>query len=204
MFRPFSKANTNKDRNTFLVMLIAGALALWAAFTLTAEKINLLQNPDLILSCSVNIVLNCSTVMSTWQSEIFGFPNMLIGMMAYPVVITLAVAGLAGVLFPRWFLVTANIGFLLGTIFSYWLFFSSVYVIQVLCPWCLLVTFATTLIFSSMLHYNLKNNIFHFKKKTNKRIQAFLAAGYHQLIVASWLVLMVALVFLKFGADLFA
>jgi len=204
MFKLFSKANSNKDRNTFLVMLIAGALALWAAFTLTAEKINLLQNPDLILSCSVNIVLNCSTVMSTWQSEIFGFPNMLIGMMAYPVVITLAVAGLAGVLFPRWFLIAANIGFLLGTIFSYWLFFSSVYVIQVLCPWCLLVTFATTLIFSSMLHYNLKNNIFQFKKKTNKRIQAFLAAGYHQLIVASWLVLMVALVFLKFGADLFA
>lgn len=204
MFKLFSKHNTNKDRNTFLVMLIAGVIALAAAFTLTVEKFHLLENPDAVLSCSVNIVLNCSTVMNTWQSELFGFPNMLIGMMAFPVVITLAVAGLAGVKFPRWFLIAANIGFFFGLIFSYWLFFSSVYAIQVLCPWCLLVTFSTTLIFSSMLHYNLKHNIFQFKKKINKKIQAFLEKGYHQLIVASWLVLMVVLVFLKFGTDLFA
>ncbi len=204
MFKLFSRENTNKDRNTFLVMLVAGLVALAAAFILTVEKIHLLENPDAVLSCSVNIVLNCSTVMNTWQSELFGFPNMLIGMMAFPVVVTLAVAGLAGVKFPRWFLIAANIGFFFGLVFSYWLFFSSVYAIQVLCPWCLLVTATTTLIFSSMLHYNLKHNIFQFKKKTDKKIQTFLAGGYHQLIVASWFVIMAVLVFLKFGTDLFA
>jgi len=61
-----------------------------------------------------------------------------------------------------------------------------------------------TLIFSSMLHYNLKENTFNLKKNINDRIQKFLTGGYHQMIVLSWIALMVVLVFLKFGEALFA
>jgi uncharacterized membrane protein len=189
---------------TFGVMLLGGIAALAAAFVLTLEKFHLYENPDAILSCSFNLVLNCGQVMQTWQASVFGFPNMLIGLVAFPVVVTMALAGLAGVKFPRWWLIKANIGFFLGLIFAYWLFFSSVYVIQVLCPWCLIVTTATTLIFSSMLHYNLKENIFGFKKKLNDRIQRFLKGGFHQMIVLAWIALMVVLVFLQFGEALFA
>lgn len=142
--------------------------------------------------------------MQTWQSEVFGFPNMVIGLMAYAVVVTVAVIGLTGSRLPRWFWIAANVGFFLGLIFSYWLFFQSVYAIQVLCPWCLLVTASTTLIFSTMLHYNLKHNNFNLKKSLNEGVQRFLNNGYHQMIVLSWLALMVALVVLKFGNDLFA
>lgn len=188
----------------FGVMLAGGIAALAAAFTLTIEKFHLYEDPNAVLSCSINLVLNCTTVMQTWQASVFGFPNMLIGLMAFPVVITVALAGLAGVKFPRWWLILANIGFLLGAIFSYWLFFSSVYAIQVLCPWCLIVTTATTLIFSSMLHYNLRLNTFRLSEKTNARVQRFLSGGYHQMIVLSWIALMVVLVFLKFGDALFA
>jgi uncharacterized membrane protein len=189
---------------TFGVMLLGGIAALAAAFVLTLEKFHLYENPDAILSCSFNLVLNCGQVMQTWQASVFGFPNMLIGLVAFPVVVTMALAGLAGVKFPRWWLIKANIVFFLGLIFAYWLFFSSVYVIQVLCPWCLIVTTATTLIFSSMLHYNLKENIFGFKKKLNDRIQRFLKGGFHQMIVLAWIALMVVLVFLQFGEALFA
>lgn len=188
----------------FGIMLAGGIAALAAAFTLTIEKFHLYEDPNAVLSCSINLVLNCTTVMQTWQASVFGFPNMLIGLMAFPVVITVALAGLAGVKFPRWWLILANVGFLLGAIFSYWLFFSSVYAIQVLCPWCLIVTTATTLIFSSMLHYNLRLNTFRLSEKTNGRVQRFLNGGYHQMIVLSWIALMVVLVFLKFGDALFA
>lgn len=194
----------NYAKYVFSVMLIGGVAALIAAFVLTVDKFIVLQNPSAILSCSVNIVLNCSTVMQSWQSHLFGFPNMLLGLMAFPVMITIAVLGLSGVKFPRWFLIAANIGYLLAIIFSYWLFFQSVYDIQVLCPWCLLVTTSMTLTFSSMLHYNLKENTFGFAKKYNEIIQRFLAEGYHQMIVLGWLALMVVLVFLKFGEALFA
>jgi hypothetical protein len=142
--------------------------------------------------------------MQTWQAAVFGFPNMVIGLMAFPVVITVALAGLVGIKFPRWWLIAANIGFALGVFFSYWLFFQSVYAIEVLCPWCLIVTTSTTLIFASMTHYNLYHNIFKLPAKTNDRIQKFLKAGFHQMIVLAWIALMVVLVFLKFGDALFA
>lgn len=199
-----NKRTKESDRAVFLVMLGAGIVALLAAFTLTVEKFHLYEEPDAILSCSINLVLNCSTVMQTWQSEVFGFPNMIIGLMAFAVVITVAVVGLTGAKLPRWFWIAANVGFLLGAIFSYWLFFQSVYAIEILCPWCLLVTASTTLIFSSMLHYNLKHNNFNLNKDRNDAVQRFLNGGYHQMIVAAWLALMVALVILKFGNDLFA
>jgi len=189
---------------TFSIMLAGGLAALTAAFVLTLEKFHLYEDPNAILSCSINIVLNCTTVMQTWQSSVFGFPNMVIGLMAYAVVVTVALAGLTGVKFPRWWLIAANVGFLLGLIFSYWLFFQSLYAIQVLCPWCLIVTTSTTLIFSSMLHYNLKENTFALPKKVNDRVQRFLKGGYHQMVVLAWIALMVALVFIKFGSELFA
>lgn len=199
-----STPNQNAHRLTYGIMLGAAILALFAAFTLTINKFAVLQNPDSQLACSVNLVVDCSKVMSTWQSQIFGFPNMVIGLMAFSVIITVAVLGIAGTRFPRWFLIAANIGFLLGTLFSYWLFFQSVYAIQVLCPWCLLVTFTTTLMLATMTHVNLRENTFGLAKKLNKRVQAFLDKDFDKLIVASWIVLLIVLTFLKFGSDLFA
>lgn len=192
------------NRTLFIWMLAAGIVALGAAFTLTVEKFHLYEEPDAVLSCSVNAVLDCSAVMETWQASVFGFPNMLIGLMAFSVVITVAVLGLSKVVFPRWFALAATGGYLLGLIFSYWLFFSSVYVIQILCPWCLLVTASTTIIFSTMLHYTLRHNLLGLNKKRNAKVQKFLDEGYHQMIVIGWLAVLVALVFLQFGGDLFA
>lgn len=207
MFAKLFKKTNSEHRTRYVVfglMLVGGIAALIASFTLTLDKLEVLQNPNAILSCSVNVVLNCSNVMETAQSHIFGFPNMLIGLMAFPVIITIAVLGLSGTKFPRWFLLVASTAFLLDITFSYWLFFQSVYAIQILCPWCLLVTASQTIIFSSFLHYNLKENTFRLKASLNARIQRFLKAGYHQTIVLAWLALMVVLVFAKFGSALFA
>ncbi|MDN5276009.1 MAG: hypothetical protein JWN33_658 [Candidatus Saccharibacteria bacterium] len=203
----FSKAPNAEARFNkwiFGTMLIAGICALIAALVLSIEKVHLLQDPGAKLSCSFNLVLNCSTVMQTPQASVLGFPNSYIGLIAYSMVIVIAVVGLLGAKLARAFWVEVNAGYLLGVMFAYWLFFQSVFVIQVLCPWCLIVTFTTTLIFASMTHYNLRKNIFNLKSAQNDKVQAFLKKGYHQLIVASWVVLMIALVFVKFGADLFA
>lgn len=193
---------SSRHRLLFGIMLGAAVAALLAAFTLTLDKLIILQNPNAQLSCSINIVLNCSHVMQTWQSDLFGFPNMLIGLMAFPVVITLAVAGLSGVKFPRPFLIAAEICILLGTFFSYWLFFQSLYAIQVLCPWCLVVTTMTTLMGATITQYNLYENTFQFSK--GESIRKWLSKGYLTVIVIGWLVLLTALVFLKFGSALFA
>jgi uncharacterized membrane protein len=195
-----------QHRAAFWVLFGAAMAALIAAFVLSLEKIHLMNDPDAVLSCTFNLVLNCSTVMETWQASVFwGIPNMYIGLMAFPVIITVAVAALwGGVQFNRRFILAMNAGILLGTLFAYWLFFSSVYVIEVLCPWCLIVTTACTLMLAAGTHLTLKENYLGFSKKTNKAVQRFVANGYHQVVVAGWIVLMIALVFLKFGSDLFA
>lgn len=196
-----------EERTRFIVfgaMLLAGVAALIAAFVLTLDKFKVLEDPNAVLSCSLNVVLNCSTVMQTAQSHVFGFPNMIIGLICFPVLITIATLGLAGIKFPRWFLIAASVALLMGTVFAYWLFFNSLYIIQVLCPWCLVVTTAMTVMFSTFLHFNLKENTFDIKAATNAKIQNFLKSGYHQMIVLSWIALMVVLVFVKFGQALFA
>lgn len=197
---------TQSDKWIFSTMLVFGVIGLIVSFILSVEEIHLIKNPDAILSCSINVALNCSTVMQTWQASVFGFPNMLIGLMSYPIVITVAVVALtgAGKKLPRWFWNTATICYGLGAIFAYWLFFNSVYVIQVLCPWCLVITFSTTILFSTMSHYALRENTFGLSKKIHGQVQYFLKKDFGKLLVASWIVLLVVLVFLKFGEALFA
>ena len=210
MFNKLKEKLTHSEekslRASFWVLLAFATTALIAAFVLSIEKIHLLTNPDAVLSCSFNVVLNCSTVMQTWQSAVFfGIPNMYIGLMAFPVSITVAVAYLWGnARFNKVFLRAMTIGVLLGTIFAYWLFFQSLYAIQVLCPWCLVVTFSCTMMFAATLHIGLRENIWNLKKAINDKVQKFIKDGYHQLVVAIWIVLMIALVFIKFGEALFA
>jgi uncharacterized membrane protein len=182
----------------FSVMLGAGIVGLAAALALGIERYIQLTNPGAVLVCDVNAILNCGIVMQTWQAKLFGFPNSFIGLMTYPVVITVAVAGLAGAKFPRWFWLAAQAGFGLGLIFAYWLFFQSVFVIQVLCPLCLGVTVVTTVLFESLLRYNLRENTFKLSKSTHKKVLRFLQAKYDVVIAAAWLAAMIALVLVRF------
>lgn len=202
-----AKKTTQVERSNkwiFGTMLAFGIVGLIASFVLAVEEFHLLKDPMTTLSCSFNLVLNCSTVMQTWQASVFGFPNMFIGLMAFPVVIVVATLGLARVQLPRWFYLHANVGYLLGAIFAYWLFFNSLYDIQVLCPWCLVVTLSTTLLLATITSYNVRENTFNVSKAVNARMQAYLMKDLHKLIVASWIVLMVVLVVLQFGDALFA
>ena len=202
--RNIFKPKTNSEKNLYITMLIAGILAFLAAFVLSVEKVHLLQNPDAVLSCSVNLVLNCASVMKTPQATLFGFPNSFIGVAGFAIVVSVAIGGLMKVRYSRAYLVTAQFFYGLGLLFSYWLFFQSVYVIQVLCPWCLVVTFMTTLIFGSLLRINLRQNNFGLHKLQNAKVQKFLDKDFDRLIVAAWIVLMIALVLGKFGDALFA
>lgn len=193
-----AKESKRENRAIFCVMLTFGIIGLLMALALSIERYIQLTNPGAVLVCDVNAIFNCGTVMQTWQAKLFGFPNSFIGLMAYPVVITVAVAGLAGATFPRWFWRWAQVGFGLGLIFAYWLFFQSVFVIQVLCPLCLVVTVTTTILFESLLRYNLRENTFGLAKGTHKKVLRFLQAKYDIAIVAVWLVAMVALVLVAF------
>lgn len=204
LFRLKSKEDIKSDKWIFGTMLAFGIVGLIASFVLAVEEFHLLKDPDALLNCSFNLVLNCAAVMKTWQASVFGFPNMFIGLMGFPLVILIATIGLSSVKLPRWFLIGAEIGILFWTLFAYWLFFNSVYVIEVLCPWCLLVTLSMTMLSAAITRYNLNYNTFHLDKLANKSIKKFISKDYDKVIVASWILVLIALVFAKFGEALFA
>ena len=120
-------------------VLIAGVLGLASALTLTVEKIEILINPDYVPSCSINPVLSCGSVMVTPQASAFGFPNPLIGIVAFTVVLVTAVLAVAKVRLPRWYWAGLATGTLLGVAFIHWLIFQSLYRIGALCPYCMVV-----------------------------------------------------------------
>jgi len=135
------------SRDTVWTMLIGGLFALFAAFQLTVEKIALLSDPNYQLACDINPVVSCGSVIVTEQASVFGFPNPILGLCGFSVVITLAVLLLAKVELPRWVWLGLNLGALAGVVFVAWLVSQSLYSIGALCPWCMVVWSCTIPIF---------------------------------------------------------
>ena len=88
-------------RATAWVLTVGGFLGLLAALALTIERIELLQDASYVPSCSLNPVLSCGTVMTTEQAALFGFPNPIIGIVAFTVVLVTGVLTLARIALPR-------------------------------------------------------------------------------------------------------
>ena len=192
------------NRWIFTSMLIGALLSLTAAFVLSVEAIQLAKNPNAVLSCNVNAVISCGVVNSHPSAFLFGFPNSFLGLLAEPVVITVAIAGLAGVRFPRAFLFAAQIGYTLGLALALWLFHMSYNVIGALCPWCLLVTLTTLFVWFAMTRYNIREGNLYLPKRASEAAKRFIARDYDKLVLFSVVVLGLALIVLKYGSSLFA
>ncbi|BBZ75080.1 membrane protein [Mycolicibacterium anyangense] len=120
-------------------VLIAGVIGFVASATLTIEKVEMLINPTYVPSCSINPVLSCGSVMMTHQASVFGFPNPLMGIAGFAVVIVTGVLAVAKVRLPHWYWVGLLAGVSLGVVFIHWLIYQTLYVIGALCPYCMVV-----------------------------------------------------------------
>jgi uncharacterized membrane protein len=120
-------------------VLIAGVIGLAASMTLTVEKIDLLRNPSYVPSCNINPIVSCGSVMVTPQASVLGFPNSLLGIVGFTVVIVTGVLAVAKVILPQWYWIGLTVGVLIGAAFVHWLIFQSLYRIGALCPYCMVV-----------------------------------------------------------------
>ncbi|OYW42848.1 vitamin K epoxide reductase [Candidatus Saccharibacteria bacterium 32-45-3] len=210
MFRRIKFYFTPDDRTLrdnrwiFASMLVGAILSLIASFVLSVEAIQLAANPGATLSCDLNAVISCGTVSLHPSASLFGFPNSFLGLIAEPIVITVAIAGLAGVRFPRMFMFVAQIAYTLGFIFAWWLFYTSYAVIGALCPWCLLVTLTTTFVWFAVTRYNIRENNLYLPKKASQKAKDFIAKDYDKLVLFSLIFIAVAMIVLKYGSQLFA
>ncbi|MFJ5860264.1 vitamin K epoxide reductase family protein [Pseudarthrobacter sp. NPDC092439] len=121
------------------LLVITGVVGWFASGVLVLEKLEVLKDPGHTTVCDVNPWISCGQVMQTWQSSVFGFPNMFIGIVAFAVVITIGMALLAGATFARWYWIGLQVGVTLGFAFVVWLWSQALYVINILCPFCMVV-----------------------------------------------------------------
>ena len=209
MFRNIKNYFTHEDKKLrdnrwiFASMLVGAIGSLIASFVLSVEAIELAKNPNAVLSCSINIILNCAKVGIHPSAHIFGFPNSFLGLIAEPIVITVAIAGLAGVKFPRAFMATAQGFYTLGLIFAFWLFSQSYFVIGALCPWCLLVTATTIFVWFAITRYNIRENNLYLPRNASRRLQSFIDKDYDKVILFAVVVILVVAIIGKYGTGLF-
>ncbi|MGE2814199.1 vitamin K epoxide reductase family protein [Mycobacterium heidelbergense] len=124
-------------------VLIAGAIGLFASLTLTVEKVKILLNPSYVPSCNFNPIVSCGSVMVTPQASLLGFPNPLLGIVGFTVVVVTGVLAVAKIPLPQWYWVGLAMGTLVGAAFVHWLIFQSLYRIGALCPYCMVVWVVT-------------------------------------------------------------
>lgn len=120
-------------------VLISGLIGLVASMTLTVEKVDILLDPSYVPSCNINPILSCGSVMITPQASLLGFPNPLVGLVAFTVVVVTGLLALTKVALPQWYWGGLTVGVVVGAVFVHWLIFQSLYRINALCPYCMVV-----------------------------------------------------------------
>lgn len=185
------------------LLLVASAAGLVASFVLSVEAIELAKNPNAVLPCSLNSVLNCATVGTHWSSAVFGFPNSFLGMMAFSVLVTIAVARISGVTFPRWFMIGLQLGAMAGAVFAAWMFFMSYAVIQTLCPWCLSLDLAMLFVLLAVTRNNIREGVVPLLSACKKSAVAMIEKQYDVVVIVLIAVAACALIIGKYGEGLF-
>lgn len=120
-------------------LVLAGGIAWIAAFTLVLERLELYRNPSAKASCDFNAWISCSDVMKTPEAALLGFPNPFIGVVAFAVVITTGAVLLAGAQLKNWYWIALQVGITAGMALVAWFWFTAVYTLGILCPYCMVV-----------------------------------------------------------------
>ena len=174
------------------ILTVGGIIGVFSAAVLMVEKVHLLTNPSVQLSCDLNPIVACGSVITTDQASAFGFPNPIIGLVGFAVVATIGMAMLAGATFKRWFWLGLQAGTLFGFLFVTWLQYQSIFRIGALCPYCMVVWAVTIPIFWYTLLYNLRERHIRLSKKFSSAVD-FLQR-HHGDILFVWFLAIVGVI----------
>lgn len=175
------------------ILTLAGVIGTYAAFILSQDKLRILENPKASLGCSLDPVLACGNVISSDQAQAFGFPNPFLGLAGFAAVATIGVTLLAGAKFKRWLWLAINGGLLFALLFSHWLFIQSVYVIQNLCIYCMIVWTVTITSFWYVSLYNIDNKHIILPKGKAQSVYSWIRKHHLDLLVL-WFVIIAGLI----------
>lgn len=186
-----------KQRAIYGIIAAGGAIGLLASFLETIEYHLLLSNAQAQLVCNINSVFSCSAVLSSWQFKIFGFPNSLLCMVFFTLMMAAGLVDLTGgSLSPKLRLWLHGITlFFLG--FGTWFMWQSTFVIQALCILCLFC-------FAGLLAINwgwlrLNADVLPIGTKGRQKLAEFIRKDLDTLAWLLFAALLGLVMFAKFG-----
>lgn len=128
------------------ILVVLAIIGLAASFILTLEKIAIIKDPNHRLTCSVNPLLSCGPIITSPEASAFGFPNPLIGIFSFSILLAVGMTMLAGSVVKkeaRWYWRTYIAAHLFGLFFVFWLMSEAFYELKALCIYCM-VAWAVT------------------------------------------------------------
>lgn len=186
-------AGIGASRGLALLLVVTALLGLLGSFVITVDKIKLMTNAAYVPSCTLSPVVSCTSVMRSWQASVFGFPNPVIGLVAFGAVTAIGMGLLAGARHRRWYWLGLNAGSLAGVVFCIWLMTQALYDIGALCLWCMLVWAATIAMFWYTTVHNLRHGVLPAPRQVVAAVQEF-----HWAVPLTWYLVIVALIATRF------
>lgn len=190
----------SERRAPALLLIVTGAVGLFAAFILSVDKVQQLQDQiagkESVFACDFSVWVSCSSVMASPQSAAFGFPNSFIGVVGFAVVLTLGVVWWSGTGAQGWTWAGLQAGTVFGIAFVSWLQVQSIYKIGALCPYCMVVWAVMIPLFVGVTRHSLR------LWAPDAGVTRFVA-NWNVLIVALWYVAILAAIWFEFGARVF-
>ena len=191
-----AEASASAGRRLAVWLLTGGLIGFIAALVLAVEKYALLADPAYVPTCSLNPVLSCGSIMASPQAEAFGFPNPLLGVAGFPVVAATGAALLAGGRLAEWFWAGLQAGVTAAVVFVHWLMFASLYRIEALCPYCMVVWAVTLPLFTAVTLRNLTAWAPRLPSGVNAAVAVLRAR--HSALLTAWFLLIAAAITQRF------
>jgi len=129
----------DKTKNKALFGLVVGAsvIGLVASFMQLLDKLVHLKNPTANLACNISSVFNCSNVLDAWQSSFFGFPNSIMCIVFFSVILGVALVGATGSSIGKILRLIMHFFAVFFLLFGAWYLWQSIYVIGTVCIYCM-------------------------------------------------------------------
>lgn len=127
------------------VLAVAAVVGMADSLFLMLQYVDALKNPGAVTPCSVSSFVNCTkTVQGAYGHYVPGVPNPLWGMLWYAGLAAYGAVRSRGAIIGREARSFVGITLILGLLFSYRLYFASIFELGGVCPFCLLSTTAST------------------------------------------------------------
>ena len=192
-----SKLGDKKLSKSYPVILTVGAfIGLVASFWQVVERIFMLKNPGAELSCNLNPILDCGTVLGNRWSALFGFPNALLGIVMFTILFTIGLMLLNGNKKKKWFWKVFLAVMIMLILFSVWFFATSLYVIGKICIFCIFIWTVSVPIFLYGIDWLITNNYLKGSWTTSKAIVTL--RNYQTETIVSVYATMLLLYFFRF------